>query len=529
MVPIAREGYANLYGRDDTERLRQEQALHEIEERRGLLFEAMTEGLSFHEMVYDEQGNPYDYRFLEVNPAFEAQTGLRAADVVGRTVREALPAVESDWIARCAEVVRTGAPLRMESFSADLRRHYDVRAYRTGPGRFAALFSDVTERKRLMDELSASRDQVHQVLESIGDAFYSLDPQWRFTYVNARAAALWRKDPQELLGRAIWDVFPTGKETESYVLMHRAVAQGRPTHYESYSAYLDQWLAINLYPASQGLSIFFQDITARKRAEAALAASERQLRELNETLEQRVSQRTAELQAMNAQLEARTAQLRALAAELARAEENERRRLARLLHDDLQQMLVAAMLRLQVAQRVSKEQGEKPLAEALDLLAQTVQMARSLCSELSPAALQQDGLPSALQWLGDWARKRYDLAVAVETPQGEGLPRIPEELAQLLYQCARELLFNVVKHAGVREARLCLAYPAPDRVQLVVSDEGQGFSPAAPAAPSAAGGGFGLFSIQERLLHVGGQCVVQSAPGRGARVTLSAPLAPGTL
>ncbi|MBI4914211.1 MAG: PAS domain S-box protein [Acidobacteria bacterium] len=120
--------------------------------------------------------------------------------------------------------------------------------------------------------------QVEEVLESISDAFYSLDREWRFTYVNARALAVWRKSPKELLGNVIWDVFPTSRSTESFARMHAAMDDRRPAAFESYSTFLGTWISVNLYPTPRGLSVFFQDITERKRIEKALTENEQQFR-----------------------------------------------------------------------------------------------------------------------------------------------------------------------------------------------------------------------------------------------------------
>ncbi len=109
------------------------------------LFESLIAGFALHEMVYDEQGQAVDYRFLEVNPAFEALTGLEASAIIGRTVLEVIPGLERTWIERYARVAETGEQVRFRQYSTPLDRHYEVVSYRPGPGRFATVFSDVTE------------------------------------------------------------------------------------------------------------------------------------------------------------------------------------------------------------------------------------------------------------------------------------------------------------------------------------------------------------------------------------------------
>ena len=111
------------------------------------LFTAMMTGFSLHEIICDEAGNPVDYRFLFVNPSFERITGLKAEDVVGRTVLEILPATEKFWIEQYGKVALTGKPARFEQYSGGLKKHYEVSTYQPSPGQFACIINDVTERR----------------------------------------------------------------------------------------------------------------------------------------------------------------------------------------------------------------------------------------------------------------------------------------------------------------------------------------------------------------------------------------------
>ncbi len=143
--------------------LKNEVQKNENEKRYRMLFESMTNGFALHEIICDEQKNPRDYRFLEVNPAFENLTGLKASDVIGKTVFEVLPDIEKWWIETYGRVALTGKSEHFTKFDKNLERCYEIMAYSPQPGRFAAIITDVTEKEKMEDQLRQS-----QKLESLG-------------------------------------------------------------------------------------------------------------------------------------------------------------------------------------------------------------------------------------------------------------------------------------------------------------------------------------------------------------------------
>jgi PAS domain S-box-containing protein len=257
------------------------------------------------------------------------------------------------------------------------------------------------------------------------------------------------------------------------------------------------------------------DITQRVKAEEALRQSEQRYHEFVEELEHMVEQRTTDL-------EKRSLQLRSLAAELAHAEERERKRLAQGIHDDLQQLLVGGKFCAETLSGNVSEELRETVQRLNQFLKEAIESARSLTFELSPPVLHNAGLGRSLHYLGRRMDAKYGLIVTVHAEE-QAEPE-DEDTKVLLFQATRELLFNVVKHARVKMAEVEMHRVNKDSIQIVVSDAGVGFVPKENATEESSQG-YGLFSIQGRLDLIGGKLEIKSAPGSGARCTITAPLA----
>ena len=238
--------------------------------------------------------------------------------------------------------------------------------------------------------------------------------------------------------------------------------------------------------------------------------TEKALQQLNATLMEQVAERTA-------LAEARARQLQALAVDLIEAEENERRQFAQLLHDDLQQMLAAAKMQLQA---INGDNENPVLTRVEEILAESIAKSRRLSHELSPAVLHQAGLFAALQWLARQMQEQFELQVELASHAEQPPGCAP--LNSFLFRAVQELLFNIVKHAGVRSANVIL-FSNENALTVTVSDQGRGFDPAAIDSCREKAG-FGLLSIRERASYIGGQLDIESAPNRGSRFTLRVPV-----
>lgn len=250
------------------------------------------------------------------------------------------------------------------------------------------------------------------------------------------------------------------------------------------------------------------DITERKQVQAARQAE-------------------AALRESHRELQRRAEQLGHLTSELTLAEQRERERLAKVVHDHLQQLLVGVAFGIDRIGRclstlAPEHAAHGALASAKDLLEQAIDAARTLVADLSPPILHDSGLPDAIEWLARNMHETQGLTLALDLELDASPTR--EDVRSVVFESVREALFNVVKHAQCDHAEVRLAKDGADQVRIVIRDQGVGFDLQQLARGETNGTGFGLLSMRERLRFLGGFCSIESAPGEGTSVTLIAPL-----
>jgi PAS domain S-box-containing protein len=421
--------------------------------------------------------------------------------------------------------------------------HVTVSAVRDDAGRWVRSITtvqDITERKRAEEALRQARDAAERnraeqnaIVRSMTEGLVVFDPHGNLLDMNPAALAMHGFDSvQEIRHHLaeLQDIFEL-RDLQGNVLPVELWPISRSLRGETFTGHevqvrrsdgSRQWIASYGGTPVQDAAgrmilaiVTLRDVTSLKQVERQLRESQSRLQEANTTLEQRVAEQTAEVRR-------RAAQLQALASQLTRAEQQERKRLAQVLHDHLQQLLVGAKFNLSILQAQLPEKAPREMLQQVSgLLDESIAASRSLTAELSPLVLYKGTFAAAMHWLAEWMREKHGLTVRVEADPA--VDPQTEEVRVLLFQVVRELLFNVVKHAGTDRAAVRVQRGHGDEVRVVVADEGRGFDPHARDHTNGGATGLGLFGIGERLEPLGGRLDIDSAPGKGARVTIVAP------
>jgi len=300
----------------------------------------------------------------------------------------------------------------------------------------------------------------------------------------------------DLLGKPFLDVWGKAEREWRELILHVA-GSGESKHYEGPNRDTGKYyFALAFCPSPGHVAVVFMDVTDRRRDEELLRQKQRQLEEYR-------------------------GELRSLATRLSLAEEETRREIAIHLHDRFGYDLILALHQIQEAAAVPalpSEAGDR-IGEARSMLERLLQDMRSFTFQISPPLLYEVGLEAAVGDLGDRLFPPRDIAFDFREP----FPPLDLEKPTrvLLYQMARELFLNVLKHSGARRVQVRLRR-AKGKVVLIVEDDGVGFR--FPIRRETAGrSGLGLFGIQEKLHAVGGSLRVLSEPGKGAAVLVAVP------
>lgn len=488
-----------------------------------LLFHASPVGISF---VVDRELREVNDRLCEI-------TGYSRAELIGASTRILYPsdtafdAVGSHVYPLLAEhgIARTDAQLkRKDGQIIDVALSLALVSPQEPDRGAIATILDITDYLSSQSELRAARARLEVALEAGDLGFYEGDMSTGEAEVDARFLSQLGLPPDEKITVERWLGLIHPDDQERVRRIVGDTIDGRVSHFDTeyriwhtagdWRWMLDRWQVYTRGPGGEVRRVVgvHMDITDRKQTEACLA-------ELNRTLERRIAERTAEV-------ERQTQQLRALSAQLTLTEQRERKRLATIMHEHIQQLIVGAQLQIDRIGRNSDDARVQAIADnAKQALSDALASARTVTAELSPPILYDAGLSAGLNWLSTQMHQQHGLAVHVQADPAAD-PNTDASRA-LLFECTRELLTNVARHAGASEAEVVLDRPAPTELRLLVADQGTGFDPALLSNQPPHQMNFGLFGIKERVAHFGGHMEIDSPETGGTRITLRLPLAQG--
>jgi PAS domain S-box-containing protein len=442
-----------------------------------------------------------------INNAFATCFRQKHKQLIGRSFTSFLAKDEQDNMSRLISSLDTEKPIAIHSCrlladNGDIRwLQLVVQAIFDKEDNLTELQvegQDITERKQVEEGLRESEGRYRSLVSNIPDAVWTTDEKFRIVFVSPNIELVLGYTQEELYQSGDWmawfDRVHPDDVDRAKAAFRALVEQGKQYDIEYRFKRKDErwiWLldrSLGTYERGGGRYAdgLFSDITERKKAEETIHKFQQRLR--------------------------------SLASQISLTEEQERRRLAICLHDQVGQTLAVIRLRLAALAQPFSDGYTKQVADIQGLLDQAIQKTRSLTFDLSPPILYELGLEAALEWLSEQFQKQCDVIFKFED---DGKPKpLTDACRGLLFIAVRELLVNVIKHAKAQNVSISMRRVG-QKVRVIVQDNGIGFN---SSQIEKQANGFGLFSIRERLRHVGGHFNIESRCGRGTRISLVAPL-----
>ena len=449
-------------------------------------------------------------KIIYLNRFAETQWGWTAEEAIGRDIMEVtVPRASRSQAEEIMAALCRGESWRGE-FLAQRRDGQTFPIYATNTplfdeaGKLIAIIGvarDITEGHASEGALRESEERYRATFDQAAVGVCQITFAGRFERVNPRLCELFGYSAEELLRLKFSDLTHPDDLPRSVALVGE-LSEERRKFFAVEKRYLRKdgrviWalstvsLMRDRHGTPQNLIAIVEDISGQKEAQLALGLRE--------------------------------AELRALTARLNSAREEEAKRIARELHDELGQVLTATALETAEAQRLLKSDGsghaeiQRHLGSVRTLLERAMGTTRRVCTELRPALLDRVGLIPALEWQAHDFETRSGIFCSLKLP--DPAPEIGGELATALFRILQEILTNVARHSGATEVTVDLTSSA-DEILLTVEDNGLGLSEAQAATPS----GLGLIGIRERTLGVGGQVSFEGKAGKGTRFSIVVPI-----
>ena len=508
VIPLPDRGIVFGIGQDITEKKLADEALRESERRLNTLISNLPGA------VFRCTADP-DRTVEFLSDGYLSLTGDDPSALIGQPGTRYHELVHPDDLQRELDAIQDAIAQRGQ-FQVEYRLQTtsgeDKWVWEQGAGVFAdsgellaieGFTTDITPQKNAELVLQKAHDELEQqvkertadlrdanrrlitTLESITDGFISLDHQWRHTYANQTAASLLGVTPDELLGKVLWEVHPEAQSLSFFTEFHQAMEEMTPVHFEEfYPDPLNKWYECHGYPSSEGLSVYFRDITERKEAQDALQK---------------------ERDALDRML---------------RASDHDRKLINYEIHDGVTQQLLGALMFFEAYSKACHESPKEVEARfdaGLAALRRAYAESRSLMDRTRTPVLDKFGVKSAIADFIDQFGEKPDGPEITYRCEAQ-FERLEPVLENTIFRVVQEAITNACNHSKSEIVRVSLTQEDED-MTVEVQDSGVGFDPANVEKDR-----FGLDGIRERTRLLGKDLQIESTPGVGTRIRATFPL-----
>jgi PAS domain S-box-containing protein len=473
------------------------------------------------------------------NKSAERMFGYTAREAVGQNITMIIPADRRDEETKIIEQLKRGErvdhfeTIRVRKDKTLLNLSLSISPVRDGAGRIVGaskVARDITERKRAEGALRESEERFRAIVETTPECVKLVAFDGTLLHMNPPGLAMVGADsPDKVIGKSVYNLI-AANDRNKFRAFNENICRGEKGSLEfdivDFHGKVHR-MESNAAPLRMADGTVVQlaitgDITERVEVQKRLQKSEERLRNLADQLEKQVHSRTQELELRNAEVLQQSEQLRELSSRLLQSQDDERRNIARELHDSAGQIIAALAMNLASMTQHSRKNPMlgKVLDDSQTLLQQLNKEIRTTSYLLHPPLLDENGLPEAVRWYLQGLMERSGLTVDPQIDNDFG--RLPDEMELAMFRIVQECLTNIHRHSGSKTATVRLSRTST-RVTLEIEDQGKGIPAEKLAGIRAARSGVGITGMRERVRHYNGSLQIDSNHN-GTKILVTLPV-----